>query len=74
MKFISPRDSVDRKNKIPLVARQRHRLTESLWVVREKQGGASNGDHARRQPEAPSSETVNQARQSMGLTQYGSHL
>lgn len=59
MKFISPRDSVDRKNKIPSVARQSHRLTESLWVVREYQGGASNGDHEQRQPEAPSSETVN---------------
>lgn len=27
MKFISPRHSVDRKNKIPSVARQSHRLS-----------------------------------------------
>lgn len=73
MKFPSPRDSTDRENKIPSVARQSHRLTNSLWVVRENHSDNSNGDHQRGQPEVLYSETVNQARQSMSLTRYGSH-
>lgn len=36
--------------------------------------GNSEGDHKQGQPEALSSESENQARESMGLTQYSSYF